>query len=99
MLARKCGKSMTLMAIANESGLSRRTVIRISQCMSWDGIKVDAASRFMNACGIDPFSAKFHLDFLRKTIQCETPLSHIRDQRVRRRLEQVLGGSPPAGQE
>lgn len=39
--------------IIRRSGLSRRVVTRLSYVKSWKGIKLETASRFAAACGVD----------------------------------------------
>lgn len=40
--------------IAKRSGLSLRTVIRISHKRDWNTVTIKAADSYMKACGIDP---------------------------------------------
>lgn len=51
-------KALTVEAIATASGLTKRTVQRLSNKTSWDGISVEVAFSFATACGIDLINPK-----------------------------------------
>ena len=38
--------------LCKRAGLTRRTVIRIGSKISWQGVKLEVASRFLKGCGI-----------------------------------------------
>jgi hypothetical protein len=42
-----------LTQIVKDSGLSRRLVQRLSQCSTWESVKIGVASKFIHACRWD----------------------------------------------
>jgi hypothetical protein len=69
MLARKNGHRIKVDDLAAAVGVTRRTIIRLSKQKSWNGVSVGTASRFMSACGIDPFHLGSIRRFVRKAVQ------------------------------
>jgi hypothetical protein len=50
---RKKARLIPLTQIVKDSGLSRRLVQRLSQCTTWEGVKIGVASNFIHACRVD----------------------------------------------
>ncbi len=68
LLARKKHglRPMTNCNIAFVSGLSLRTVARLSQLRSWRGVTIDVIQKFSMACGVNLVGNKrYHLRFIR----------------------------------
>jgi hypothetical protein len=80
-MARHRNRRLTVEEIANGSGLSVRSVIRISKLKSWDGVRVGVAAKYMAACGVDPFHTKRLKEYLRVH---GADLPHVDSPRVRR---------------
>lgn len=70
LLAKKKGARgydlLTNRDIARLSGLSLRTVIRLSQRNSWAGVKIGVADRYMSACGVNPLRLSTHVGQLKR---------------------------------
>ena len=71
---------MTRRQIASKSGLSLRMVERLSASVVWDGVDVEAASRYAMACGVDLFRPSRMMKYLRGTMQANQPLPWMKDQ-------------------
>lgn len=50
--------------LAERSGLARSTIAALSFKTSWEGIPVDTADRFAQACGVNHLSAKRQVYFM-----------------------------------
>ena len=72
LLAKKKGESgfdpLTNRDIAERSGLSLRSVIRLSRKTSWAGTKIGVADRYLKACGIDPMCVAKHAGQCRRIL-------------------------------
>lgn len=51
--------------LAQETGLSRSTIVNLSRRKTWDRVPVGVAARFMDACGVDPW----HPGIIRKMVR------------------------------
>ena len=70
--------------IANGSGMSVSTVIRLSKLHSWESVDVGTASRFMEGCGIDIADLSAIKDYARKCVRNpDRAFEHIKSKRVR----------------
>lgn len=57
---RKKPRLIPLTRIVKDSGLSRRLVQRLSQCTTWEGVKVGVASKFITGCRVDVLHSRQH---------------------------------------
>lgn len=79
--------------LALRSGLSLRTVERLSARLHWDGVKIGVDTKFFAACNINPKQPAKVLRYFRETMLSETPLPHlsaIQRQAFNRRMKQWL---------
>jgi hypothetical protein len=67
------GVSMTGPEIAALAGLDVDTVRRLSRAVSWSGIPIGTASKFMHGCRVNPFKLKYHLRYIRRMKKVKTP--------------------------
>lgn len=65
-VARKRELPKTNMEIADDSGLSLSTVLRISKMKDWGEVTVAAADAFSRGCGVDLMRPRRHLDWLKR---------------------------------
>lgn len=66
------GRWVGLDELCRRSGIPRRTVIRIGSKISWRGVGVEVASRFLAACGIKPASHNaLNLRLIRKYVKSQ----------------------------
>ena len=53
MMAKTGKHAATIRELVDNSGLSIRTIIRLSKRRSWDNVPVSTASSFISACGLN----------------------------------------------
>lgn len=58
LLAYKNGRLLTDVEIAKASGLSHKTVQRLSGRKSFRGVRIEVVDSFLAACGIDPLRSR-----------------------------------------
>lgn len=66
VIARRNGHPLSNTEIAEVSGLSLRSIARISPQLSWDGVTCGARCRFLLGCNINPNHLKEHRRYLKR---------------------------------
>ena len=71
----KTGQRPNIRTIAKSSGLSYRTIMRISGQTSWQGIRLNSIVAFCGACGVDPLNCQDALEWLASQMEQSERLS------------------------
>lgn len=81
---RKAGqlRRYTLFEISSRSGLSFRTVTRISAKLSWSGVKIEQADAFFRACNVDPWHLHRQKEFVRSVMLGGGSFSHLTKKQI-----------------
>lgn len=82
----------TIEQITRDSGLSRRTVLRLIWRESWRGIDFETAGAYLSACGVEirsPFNHEQLQKFLKEQADNNFPL--VKRDIQRKRLFAVIG--------
>lgn len=66
LAARRRGRRMTRREIAHTSGLSGRTVDRLSRGRSWNNVTAAVIFAYTEACGVDLMNLRAHRDYLKR---------------------------------
>jgi len=94
VLARNGRKPLAVEEIAERSGISGRTVIRLSKLHSWKGVRVGLASRYIAACGLDPLHKRGVNKYLKQMAGAKRFMPHIKSSRQRKYFARLAQPAP-----
>jgi hypothetical protein len=75
--ARKKASRLSREEISKRSGLSLRTIDRITSRISWRGVRVDQASAFLVGCGTDLFHVNVDKNFVLNVVRRGVQFPHL----------------------
>jgi hypothetical protein len=81
--------------IQQRSGLSKRTVERLCNRISWAGVSMDTASAFASGCCVDLLNQEAALRYVKRTMQAKNPFPGLKGKRrwsFNRNLKRFLEG-------
>ena len=76
-MARDSGERITLTQISQDSGISFRTVQRISAMNSWSRVSIKDIDKFASACKVDLLNQAMAMKYLKKTASAVRPFAHL----------------------
>lgn len=80
-LSRKDNRRLTIEQVVEASGLSRRTVERLSVKLTWKREKLFVIDRFCVACGVSLLKKKDAMKYFRSTMQSTNrPFRHLNER-------------------
>tara|TARA_R110000851_G_scaffold34421_1_gene91462 strand:+ start:376 stop:714 length:339 start_codon:yes stop_codon:yes gene_type:complete len=70
-------KKMSFDEIAQKAGMTRRTIHRFANRISWNGVAIESIQNLCDACSVDLISQWGTLDYLNKTRHTSRPFAHL----------------------
>lgn len=83
-------RGLTTAELVGRSGLARTTVKELSFRVNWNGVTVEVATKFMEACGVNPLSARRQREFVKRRSLLHVTEAVGAQKRMYQRIEQLI---------